>query len=70
MKGSIYTYFPCIYAYMAIHTLAHQLSCIYVYIYAAQDAKHHAQAAGAAGSCSKHSITIQWSPLEATVGFY
>ena len=35
-----------------------------------QTPKHHAQATGAAKSCSKHSIMIQKSPSEATVGCY
>ena len=32
--------------------------------------KHHAQATGAAGSCSQHGIMKQQSPPEAIAGFY
>ena len=58
----------CIYAYIAIHTLAPTNYTIYIYI--VQDPIHHAQATGAAGSCSQHDRTTQQSPPEATVDFY
>ena len=32
--------------------------------------KHHAQATGAAESCSQYGIIIQQNPPEATIGFY
>ena len=32
--------------------------------------KYHAQATGAAKSCSQHGITIQRNPSEAAIGFY
>ena len=35
-----------------------------------QDSIDHGQSTGAAGSCNQHDIVIQWSPPEATIGYY
>ena len=71
--GDIY---PCtqpelhiyIYIYIYIYNIY-----IYIYMYICmqrETLKHHAKATGAAGSCSKHGITIQKSPPDATIGFH
>ena len=60
----------CIYApqtriYGHMHPCAQ--SALHIYIYMLRKAqKYRAQATGAAGSCSKHEITIHRSPPEAT----
>ena len=73
IQGFIYAYIAWIYGYMAIYSLAHSLSCIYMYIYIYiqyETLNHHVQATGNAESCTQYSITIQQSPPETTVGFY
>ena len=71
----IYAMQICIYGdiYLGAQTKLHIY--IYIYIYTNTHTQHetlnnHMQATGAAKSCSQHNITIQWSPSEATAGFY
>ena len=53
----------------AIYVPLHSDQAAYIYIQH-ETLKHRAQATGAARSCIQHSIIIQRSPPEATVGFY
>ena len=56
-----------------LHTAHTVYIYIYIYIYIYTQRKtlnNHVQDTDATGSSSQHSITIQWSPPEATIGFY